>query len=237
MEKCSKAASQPVAGITVTGAANCRLPWITEGKPDQDCCVFPSTSSHPGTSDRTSSPAIVHQLLGRVRPNLDERDHLLTMRAIDPRVSSPLLFLIAEQSPDAREAARELAGPRLEDIHRGALVESIEDLALERFEAILERADRLAGLRPGADAPFDERATQALFGLCWSGLVQMVARLLDRPRVELAYQAFDTPQQAFERCCQSNRNSSPIGRAVPYPASVQAMSNCHSARAAERRAL
>ncbi|MFN5212914.1 DEAD/DEAH box helicase [Brevundimonas sp.] len=143
--------------------------------------------------------ATAYQLLARIRPDLEERDELLTTRAIDPRVSAPLLFLIAEQSPDAREAARELAGPRLEDIHRGALVESVEDLALERFEAILERANRLAGLRPGADAPFDERATQALYGLCWSGLVQMVARLLDRPRVELAYQSFETPQHAFAR--------------------------------------
>lgn len=143
--------------------------------------------------------ATAYQLLARVRPNLEERDGLLTARAIDPRVSAPLLFLIAEQSPDAREAARELAGPRLQDIHRGALAESIEDLALERFEAILERADRLAGLRPVADAPFDERATQALYGLCWSGVVQMVARLLDRPRAELAYQMFDTPRQAFAR--------------------------------------
>ncbi len=140
-----------------------------------------------------------YQLLGRVRPKLEIRDDLLMARAIDPRVSAPLLFLIAEQSPDAREAARELAGPRLEDIHRGALVESIEDLALERFAAILERAERLAGLRPGVEAPFDERATQALYGLCWSGLVQMVARLLDRPNLELTYQSFDTPQQAFAR--------------------------------------
>lgn len=143
--------------------------------------------------------ATAYQLLGRIRPDLEDRDQLLTTRAIDPRVSAPLLFLIAEQSPDAREAARDLAGPRLEDIHRGALVESVEDLALERFEAILERAGRLTGLRPGADAPFDERATQALYGLCWSGLVQMVARLLDRPLVELAYRPFDTPQQAFAR--------------------------------------
>lgn len=143
--------------------------------------------------------ATAYQLLGRIRPILEKRDDLLMARAIDPRVSAPLLFLIAEQSPDAREAARELAGPRLDDIHRGALVESIEDLALERFETVLDRADRLAGLKPGADAPFDERATQALYGLCWSGLVQMVARLLDRPRVALAYQAFDTPQQTFAR--------------------------------------
>lgn len=143
--------------------------------------------------------ATAYQLLGRIRPPLELRDDLLTPHAIDPRVSAPLLFLIAEQSPDAREAARDLGGPRLEDIHRGALIESIEDLALERFETILERADRLAGLRPSADAPFDGRATQALYGLCWSGLVQMVCRLLDRPRLELAYQAFETPQQAFAR--------------------------------------
>lgn len=143
--------------------------------------------------------ATAYQLLGRLRPELEMRDDLLMARAIDPRVSAPLLFLIAEQSPDAREAARELAGPRLEDLHRGALVESIEDLALERFGAILERAERLAGLRPGSEAAFDERATQALYGLCWSGLVQMVARLLDRPNLELAYQSFDTPQQAFAR--------------------------------------
>lgn len=138
-------------------------------------------------------------MLARIRPPLEARDDLLTAGAIDPRVSAPLLFLIAEQSPDAREAARELGGPRLEDIHRGALVESIEDLALEKFEAILERADRQGGLRPSADAPFDERATQALYGLCWAGLVQMVCRLLDGPMIELAYLSFETPQQAFTR--------------------------------------
>jgi superfamily II DNA/RNA helicase len=143
-----------------------------------------------------------YQLLGRFRPALEERDDLLAARAIDPRVSAPLLFLIAEQSPDAREAARALSGSRLEDIHRGALVESIEDLALERFAAILDRAERLAALRPAADAPFTERAAQALYGLCWSGLVQMVARLLDRPVPGLTYQRFETPQLAFSRVAE-----------------------------------
>ncbi|MGC1269774.1 MAG: 6-bladed beta-propeller, partial [Croceibacterium sp.] len=38
-------------------------------------------------------------------------------------------------------------------------------------------------------------------------------------------------------CCQSNRNSSPIDRAAPFPGTCQAASNCHSARAAERRVL
>lgn len=143
--------------------------------------------------------ATAYQLLGRVRPEQLGRDGLLMSRAIDPRVSAPLLFLIAEQSPDAREATRELSGPQLNDPQRNALVESIEDLALERFEAILDRANRLAGLQPEADAPFDERAAQALYGLCWSGLVHMAGILLDRPKTATAYQEFETPQKAFAR--------------------------------------
>ncbi|MXO70039.1 tyrosine-type recombinase/integrase [Alteraurantiacibacter buctensis] len=43
--------------------------------------------------------------------------------------------------------------------------------------------------------------------------------------------------KALEWCCQSNRNSSPMCGVCPTPASIQAMSNCHSARAAERRIL
>jgi len=39
------------------------------------------------------------------------------------------------------------------------------------------------------------------------------------------------------RCCQSNRNSSPIVEVVPFLAKFQAISICHSASAAERRIL
>lgn len=41
----------------------------------------------------------------------------------------------------------------------------------------------------------------------------------------------------LDRCCQSNGNLSPIGGVHPTRASVQAISNCHSARAVERRVL
>ena len=43
--------------------------------------------------------------------------------------------------------------------------------------------------------------------------------------------------QGIIRCCQSNRNLSPIGAAIPWSCGFQAMRFCHSARAAERRAL
>ena len=39
------------------------------------------------------------------------------------------------------------------------------------------------------------------------------------------------------RCCQSNRNLSPIRRASADRAQLQATSDCHSASAAERRSL
>jgi hypothetical protein len=41
----------------------------------------------------------------------------------------------------------------------------------------------------------------------------------------------------LHRCCQSNRNLSPPGRALPFPGKLQAMRFCHSAKAAERRVL
>lgn len=43
--------------------------------------------------------------------------------------------------------------------------------------------------------------------------------------------------EGLRRCCQSNRNSSPIGGAQSLRAEAQAMSDCHSASAAERRSL
>lgn len=46
-----------------------------------------------------------------------------------------------------------------------------------------------------------------------------------------------TEVECFEGCCQSNRNLSPICGVRPTRASAQAMSSCHSARAAERRIL
>ncbi len=143
-----------------------------------------------------------YQILGRVIPAAPDRATFLSTAAIHPRIAAPLLFLIAEQSPDAREAARGLGGGRLEDIHRGALLESIQDLAQERFTSILERAERLAHLQPTADDDLAEQATQGLYGLCWAGLIHLVARLLDQAPPELAYPLMATPQALFDRATQ-----------------------------------
>lgn len=143
-----------------------------------------------------------YQILGRVMPAVPDRSAFLTAGAIHPRIAAPLLFLIAEQSPDAREAARGLASTRLEDVHRSALLESIQDLAQERFAAILERAERLARLQPSPDDDLSEQATQGLYGLCWAGLIHLVARLLAQAPPTLAYPLMDTPQALFDRVTQ-----------------------------------
>jgi ATP-dependent RNA helicase HelY len=153
-----------------------------------------------------------YQILGRVMPVAPDRAAFLSAAAVHPRIAAPLLLLIAEQSPDAREAARGLGFGRLEDIHRGALLESIQDLAQERFTSILERAERLSRLQPSPDDDLTEQATQGLYGLCWAGLIHLVARLLDQSPPVLAYPLQETPQALFDRVTQlATADAAPAG--------------------------
>jgi len=154
------------------------------------------------TGDRRRAAAFVaanaHQLLARVMVD-GTGQPLLEADAIHPIVAAPLLFLVAEQNADARESARPLAGIRLDNLLRSAVIESIYDLATERYQEILARAQRLRRARVNTDGVWITSAADALYGLCWSGIVQLVARLLDEPFPELEFLPFDTPQQAFQR--------------------------------------
>ena len=142
--------------------------------------------------------ATAHQLLGRVfAPGYEAGQALLEPDAIHPSIAAPLLFLVAEQNADARESARPLGGIRIENRLRSAVIESVFDLATERFESILERATRLRRARVNVDGLWITSAADALYGLCWSGIVQLVSHLLGQPFPELEFLRFDTPQQAF----------------------------------------
>jgi ATP-dependent RNA helicase HelY len=44
-----------------------------------------------------------------------------------------------------------------------------------------------------------ESAGDALYGLCWSGIVQLVSQLLGRPFPQLEFVHFDSPQAAFDQ--------------------------------------
>ena len=99
-----------------------------------------------------------YQILGRVGI-MDEvpPEDLLTPAAIHPDIAAPLLFLIAGQSPDAREAGHRLTGARTNTVLTSAMMETVADLASENFEEILARADRLGDFRPTAASGFAAR--------------------------------------------------------------------------------
>jgi len=55
--------------------------------------------------------------------------------------------------------------------------------------------------------------------------------------LEQSFNSLDAQREACAGCCQSNANSSPLDAALPLSGELQTMSNCHSAKAAERRVL
>jgi ATP-dependent RNA helicase HelY len=123
--------------------------------------------------------ATAHQMLGRILlDGYSDNGALIEPDAIHPLLAAPLFFLVAEQNADAREAAQILRGRRDDNLLRSAVIESIYELAMEQFEAILERAGRLRRARVSPASSWAINAGDALFGLCWSGIVQLVSRLL-----------------------------------------------------------
>ena len=145
--------------------------------------------------------ATAHQLLGRMLLAGYESDHpLLEDDAIHPAIASPLLFLISEQNADAREAAVALRGIRDDNLLRSAVIESVLDLAEERYDQILARATRLRRARLAvSDGLWITSGGDALYGLCWSGIVQLASNLMGQPFPELEFVRFDLPQQVFAK--------------------------------------
>jgi ATP-dependent RNA helicase HelY len=106
--------------------------------------------------------------------------------------------MVAEQNADAREAARPLFGRRSDSLLETALLESICDLASERLEQILQRGQRLQQLRVTLDGFPEGTIEGALYGMCWAGVVQLAARLLNRPVPQIAFRLLETPQGTFD---------------------------------------
>jgi hypothetical protein len=140
-----------------------------------------------------------HQILGRVMSGMYAPDApFLRSAAIHPLVAAPLLFMVAEQNADAREAARPLLGKRTENILETALLESLHDLASERLDQILQRAERLQRFSISLEGFPEGTVDNALYGLCWAGIVQLAARVLDRPVPETSFRVLDSPQATFD---------------------------------------
>ena len=141
-----------------------------------------------------------HQMLGKVMAGAyDSQLPYLSPSAIHPLLATPLLFLVAEQNADAREAAKALRGIRGDNVLKSALVETVYDLTAENYQEILDRATRLQQLQASVDAAPEVAIEQALYGLCWAGIVQTVGRLLGQEVPQTAFLTFESPQQAFDR--------------------------------------
>jgi hypothetical protein len=56
-------------------------------------------------------------------------------------------------------------------------------------------------------------------------------------RLDPAVQAIVDPSHSRERCCQTNGNLFPVGEESPNPTWLQAMTDRHTASAAERLSL
>lgn len=144
--------------------------------------------------------ATAHELLGRAKQDdYGEGQSLLTHASVHPAIAAPLLFLVADQNADAREAARSLRGVGVDNLLRSAVIESVYDLATEGFPNILARAGRLRRVRATFDNTSEAPATDALYGLCWSGIVQLAAQLLGQPSPETQFVRFESPQRTFDQ--------------------------------------
>ena len=166
--------------------------------------IYEAVVDTGATGDARRASAFVsgtaHNLLSRVLEGIYGRDQpLLGPAAISPSLSSPLLFLIADQNADAREVAKVLQGRGAEGLILQALIETIYDLALERYDEILQRARRLQRLRVSTDINPETAIEQSLYGLCWAGIVQLVAQLLNREMPELSFVRLENAQAAFDR--------------------------------------
>jgi ATP-dependent RNA helicase HelY len=140
-----------------------------------------------------------HHILGRVMSAMYATNvPFLGPAAIHPFVAAPLLFMVAEQNADAKEAARPLFGRRSDSLLETALLESIYDLASERLEQILRRAERLRRLTVPLENFPEGTIEAALYGMCWAGTVQLAARLLNRRVPQTEFRLFDSPQAAFD---------------------------------------
>lgn len=143
---------------------------------------------------------------------LDADTPIMDRDGIDPAVAAALLFLAAEQYADAHEAARYIRPQdRPQQYVCTLLAEDVRDLALGRFESILERADR----RPAAfvsGPSLEEHSTTALFEALIVGVELFAAEVLSVAVPEKAREHFDRAQAAFERVVElSSRDHAGLG--------------------------
>ncbi|TCC91915.1 DEAD/DEAH box helicase [Pedobacter frigiditerrae] len=124
------------------------------------------------------------------------RDH------INGRLASALLFLIAEQYPDSKEAINGFNIPNENySLILQMLCESLRDLIQERFESIIERGTR-RGIYNIQGGNLQVQATNKLYETILQGVEFLASRILTKaPPVSVVFQ-YETANQFFNSVIQ-----------------------------------
>lgn len=150
------------------------------------------------TADQRRAAAFVagtaNQLLSK-GVSIAGAEALLTRDQVHPSISASLLFLAAEQYPDANEAASALPA-RVEGEHLqiSLLAESLRALAKGDLEDVLTRAGRRADLKRSR---VEGDATTVLYGALLDGVELLSAELLGRRHPASDSIGFDRSGEAF----------------------------------------
>lgn len=155
-----------------------------------------------GEHRRASSfvAATAQQILGKGASDASFGEAILTRDEVHPSLAACLLFLAAEQYPDANEAtnALSLRGEATEFTTENLLAESIKSLARGHLIEILNRARRRSASRR-LDVPFPVEATAVLYAALLDGVELLASELLAEPHPLADSLIFRTSQAAFER--------------------------------------
>jgi hypothetical protein len=146
-----------------------------------------------------------YQILAKTLPSIDQDqvdDNILNRDHIGGDLSAALLFLIAQQLPDAREAIRRFAGvTQAEPFVIQQLSASLIDLVKENFGSIINRATerRQSPNAMKQDNELVDRASIHLYQLLLEGIELLASIILGQNPADYTDQVYETPTTVFQQ--------------------------------------
>lgn len=147
-------------------------------------------TTSPERADRAAAAFVAgtaHQLclMAEVLSEVgDKRSSFIDAIRVAPEICSTLLFLIADSQSDAAEMAKRLSPLEGDQSAEAQLIKAIGDLAVGRFEALINReAEQVCDLPAEGNGP--DRAVDALLRRLHEGVLELMHELLSRPKNDL----------------------------------------------------
>lgn len=190
--------TERVRGITGEGAEQ-SIARLTEIANSYE--IIAVTGSDPASVRAAAFVAgSAYQILAKSIPGeIDQTDNILSRDHISGDLAAALLFLVAQQLPDAREAIRRFAGVSQDQpVVIKTLAQSLIDLVREDFGSILNRADERLNYADARHEP-QLQAIIYLYELLLQGVELLAASILGRNRPDSVEPGANTPGGIFQR--------------------------------------